>query len=106
LRALAVTSATRYPALPDVPTMIEAGMPGFTAEQWYGIFSPAGTPPAVLARIQNDLARALQSPELRDNLAKRGAEAAFVEGPRFAEAIKKEYAQWAEIARITGAKAD
>jgi tripartite-type tricarboxylate transporter receptor subunit TctC len=106
LRALAVTTARRYPALPEVPTMIEAGLPGFTVEQWYGIFAPAGTPPAVLARIQGDLARAMQSPELRENFSKRGAEAAFVEGARFADTVKKDYAQWAEIARITGAKAD
>jgi tripartite-type tricarboxylate transporter receptor subunit TctC len=106
LRALAVTTAKRYPALPEVPTMIEAGLPGFTAEQWYAIFAPAGTPPAILARIQSDLARAMQSPELRDNFSKRGAEVFFVEGARFAETVKKDYAQWAEIARLTGARAD
>jgi tripartite-type tricarboxylate transporter receptor subunit TctC len=106
LRALAVTTAKRDPTLPDVPTMNEAGLPGFVAGQWYGIFAPTGTPPAILARIQSDLARAMQSPELRDNFSKRGATAAFVEGARFAETVKKDSAQWAEIVRITGAKAD
>ena len=106
LRALAVTTAKRDAALPGVPTMIEAGLPGFTAEQWYAVFAPTGTPPAILARIQSDLARAMQSPELRDNFSKRGADAAFVEGARFAETVKKDSAQWAEIVRITGARAD
>ena len=106
LRALAVTTAKRDATLPDVPTMNEAGLPGFVAGQWYGIFAPTGTPPAILARIQSDLARAMQSPELRENFSKRGATAAFVEGARFAEAVKKDSAQWAEIVRITGAKAD
>jgi len=106
LRALAVTTARRDSALPAVPTMIEAGLPGFTAEQWYAVFAPTGTPPAILARIQGDLARAMQSPELRDNFSKRGADAAFVEGARFAETVRKDSAQWSEIVRITGARAD
>ncbi|MBL8382329.1 MAG: tripartite tricarboxylate transporter substrate binding protein [Burkholderiales bacterium] len=106
LRALAVTTARRDAALPAVPTMIEAGLAGFTAEQWYAIFAPAGTAPAVLARIQADLARAMQAAELRDNFSKRGADAAFVEGTRFAETVRRDSAQWAEIVRITGARAD
>ncbi len=106
LRALAVTTAKRYPGLPDVPTMSEAGLPGFEAAQWYAIFAPAGTPASILERIQSDLAKATASPALKDSMAKRGAEMLYTPGVAFADIVRRDSARWERIARETGAKAD
>jgi tripartite-type tricarboxylate transporter receptor subunit TctC len=106
LRALAVTTAKRYPGLPDVPTMSEAGLPGFEAAQWYAIFAPAGTPAPILERIQADLARATASPALKDSMSRRGAEMLFTPGSAFADLVRRDSARWEKIARETGARAD
>jgi tripartite-type tricarboxylate transporter receptor subunit TctC len=106
LRALAVTTAQRYPGLPDVPTMSEAGLPGFEAAQWYAIFAPAGTPAPVLERIQSDLAKAAASPSLKESMSKRGAEMLYTPGNAFADTVRRDSARWERIARETGARAD
>ena len=74
LRALAITGSHRSPALPDVPTMAEAGVPGYEVYEWNAIFAPAGTPAPVLAKIAESIAKALQSPELRERVAALGGE--------------------------------
>lgn len=76
LKALAVTSAKRSPVLPDVPTVAEAGLPGYEAVGWFGLMAPAGTPPAILERINRDVNRVLTSPAVRENLMSEGAEPA------------------------------
>ena len=73
LRAIAVTSAQRAPALPDVPTIAESGLPGFEATSWFGIVAPTGTPPTIIARINADVNQWLQSPEAKDKLLAQGA---------------------------------
>ena len=73
LRALAVTSAARAPALPDVPTVAEAGLPGFEASSWFGLLAPAGTPPAIVAKLNAEIAKWLATPEAKEKLAKQGA---------------------------------
>ena len=73
LLALGVTPAARSPALPDVPTIAEAGVPGFDFDTWYGIFAPGTTPPALVAQISADIAKAIASPEVRERFATRGA---------------------------------
>jgi tripartite-type tricarboxylate transporter receptor subunit TctC len=76
LRALAVTSVARAPALPDVPTVAEAGLPGFEASSWFGLVAPAGTPPAIVAKINSEVAAWLATPEAKDKLSRQGAAAA------------------------------
>lgn len=100
LRALAVTTSYRSPALPDVPTVAEAGnLPGFSVESWQGYFAPAGTPPAIVAKINRDIQTVLQSPEVRAQLENQGFKVAggspqdlavslAAEQPRYAKAIQ------------------
>src|SRR5512144_2335881 len=73
LRALAVTTATRSPALPDLPTIAESGLPGFEASSWFGIVAPAGTPPAIVAKLNAEVAKWLASPEAQEKLLALGA---------------------------------
>jgi len=106
LRALAVTSATRAPALPDVPTIAESGLPGFEASSWFGLVAPAGTPPAIIARINAEVATWLASPEGKEKLAAIGANAAGGSPEDFARHIQAETAKWAKVVKESGAKVD
>lgn len=106
LRALAVTSTTRSPALPDVPTMEQAGIKGFEAGSWFGILAPAGTPPEVVDALDRSIEAALQKPQMRQALSERGFQIA-VKGPRaFAAFIDQEIDKWAAIVKASGATAD
>jgi tripartite-type tricarboxylate transporter receptor subunit TctC len=106
LRAIAVTSMKRAPALPDVPTINESGLPGFEASSWFGILAPAGTPPAVIARINTEVNTWLQSPDAREKLLAQGAEAAGGTPAQFASHIRIESDKWAKVVKASGAKAD
>jgi len=106
LRALAVTSATRAPALPDVPTVAESGLPGFEASSWFGLLAPAGTPPAIIAKINAEVAAWLASPEGKEKLASIGANAAGGSPEDFARHIQAETAKWAKVVKESGAKVD
>ena len=106
LRALAVTSSTRAPALPDVPTVAEAGLPGFEASSWFGLLAPAGTPPAIVAKINAEVAKWLATPEAKENLSKQGANAAGGTPEDFAKHIAAETAKWAKVVKASGAKID
>ena len=75
VRGLAVTSPTRSPALPDVPTVAESGFPGFEATGWLGILVPNGTPPAVIARLNAEIAKVMQNPEVQKKMVAQGVEA-------------------------------
>jgi tripartite-type tricarboxylate transporter receptor subunit TctC len=99
LRALAVTGTKRAQALPQVPTIAEAGVPGYDAMQWYGLLAPAGTPPAIVARLQADIARALNLPDVKEKLAADGAEAVGSTPAQFTALIKDEVEKWAKVAR-------
>ena len=106
LRAIAVTSAQRAPALPDVPTIAESGLPGFEATSWFGIVAPTGTPPAIIARINADVNQWLQSPEAKDKLLAQGAVAAGGSPEQFAAYIHAETEKWARVVKASGAKVD
>ena len=105
LRALAVTSAKRFGAVPDLPTMIEAGFPGFEAVAAFGLMAPTGTPQAIISKIHQDQVKALASPELRKKLADVGMEVIASSPAEFAAALAAERPQWAKLIKETGIKA-
>lgn len=99
LRALAVGSAGRIDALPDVPTIAEAGYPGFEADQWYGVVAPAGTPAALVVRLNAEINKALALPDVARQLAAEGAVPAPGTPEDFAHLIAREIPRWAEVVR-------
>jgi tripartite-type tricarboxylate transporter receptor subunit TctC len=104
IRALAVTSGHRVSLLPDVPTMAEAGLPGFESYNWQGIIAPKGTPPAIVARLNKELNAILQMPDVRDSIVSQASEPAGGSPEEFAAFIKSETAKWAELIRAAGIK--
>jgi tripartite-type tricarboxylate transporter receptor subunit TctC len=106
LRAVAVTSAQRSPALPDVPTIAESGLPGFEASAWFGIVAPAGTPAAVVNRINADVNQWLHTPQAEEKLRAQGAIAAGGTPEQFAAHIRAETEKWAKVVKASGAKVD
>jgi tripartite-type tricarboxylate transporter receptor subunit TctC len=106
LRAIAVSSAKRIPALPDVPTLAEAGIPGVEDYTWIGMFVPAGTPPAIVQKLNEAVNREIQSPDMRERLAAQAFDPAGGPQEQFAEYVKTEIVKWGKVVRDTGAKAD
>ncbi|MFO1412985.1 MAG: tripartite tricarboxylate transporter substrate binding protein [Burkholderiales bacterium] len=106
LKALAVTTGQRSKLVPDLPTMAEAGLPGFDISTWYGFFAPAGTPPAIVAKWNADVTKILNSPEVREKIMADGAEPAPDTPAEFAAFIQKELAKYARIVKASGAKVD
>ena len=105
LRALAVTSASRAAALPDVPTVAEY-VPGFEASSWFGILAPAGIAPEIIAKINGEVAKWLATPEAKEKLSAQGANAAGGSPQDFAKHIQAETAKWAKVVKESGAKVD
>ena len=97
LRPLAVTTATRFSRLPDVPTVAESGIPGFDVDIWYGLLAPAKTPPAIVKKLSDDLARVMADPDLLTKLRERGLEPAYLDGQKTGDLIKQDVARWREI---------
>jgi tripartite-type tricarboxylate transporter receptor subunit TctC len=109
LKALAVTSATRSSALPDVPTVAEAGGPqlkGFEASSWFGLLAPAGTPADIVSRLQQETAKALATPALKERLQSQGAIPSGMTSAEFARHIDAETKKWAAVVKSSGAKVD
>ena len=106
LRAIAVTSAQRSPALPNIPTIAESGLPGFEATSWFGIIAPAGTPPEIIAKLNAELDQWLQSPAGKELLLTQGALPAGGTPEQFAAYIKDETEKWAKVIKVSGAKVD
>jgi tripartite-type tricarboxylate transporter receptor subunit TctC len=104
LRALAITSASRAPALPDVPTTAEAGYAGVTSDNWYGLVAPAATPPAVLTRIHGAAATSLNSPSLKEQFGKVGGIAAPGTPQEYAAFLAAEQAKWRRVVEAIGFK--
>jgi len=107
LKALAVTSATRSAAVPDLPTIAEAGpVKGFDASSWFGLLAPVGTPADIVTRIQQETAKALQSVALKERLLSQGAIPSGNTSAEFAKFIAAETAKWAQVVKVSGAKVD
>ncbi len=102
LRALGVSSSTRAPAMPDVPTIAEAGVPGYEFSSWFGLFAPAGTPREVIARLHTEAAKAMALPEVRDRLPAMGNEAVGSTPEQFAAKYKADIAQYAAVVKAAG----
>jgi len=106
LRALAVTSATRSSALPDTPTIAESGLPGFEASSWFGVLAPAGTPPAIIARLNAEIGAWLASAEAKEKMLALGANIGGGSPEDFARHIAAETAKWQKVVKASGAKVD
>ncbi|MBS0342726.1 MAG: tripartite tricarboxylate transporter substrate binding protein [Proteobacteria bacterium] len=109
LKALAVTSAQRSPALPDVPTVEEAGGPslkGYEASSWFGLLAPAGTPPDIVHRIQQEVAKSLGTPAIKEKLVAQGALPSGNTPAEFARLIDSEHKKWAAVVKTSGATVD
>ena len=105
LRPIAMTSLKRSPELPEVPTVAEAGMPGFEAAQRYGLIAPAGTPPAVVAKLSAALREALTSADVKARIAAEGAEPLPSTPEEYAKDIASEFAKWTKVVEQAGIKA-
>jgi tripartite-type tricarboxylate transporter receptor subunit TctC len=106
LRALAVTTASRSAVAPDVPTMAEAGLPGYEIGSWQGVFAPAGTPPEIVRRLNTEIVKILKTPEIRDKLVALGAEPVGNSVDEFSALVKSEVAKWGEVVKKSGARVD
>jgi tripartite-type tricarboxylate transporter receptor subunit TctC len=106
LRAIALTGAVRSPLLPRIPTVAEAGLPGFDVTSWYGIFGPAALPKEIVARLNSEIGSAITAPDLTERLTALGAEPAIRTPADFAQYVRNEITKWAKIVRDSGAKLD
>ncbi len=106
VRALGVTTAKRSSQLPELPTIAEAGVPGFEVTSWYGLCAPAGTPKPTIAKLNADVVKALNMPDTQQRLAEQGVDAAPTTPEHFAEFIKSEVAKWPKIVKDAGISAD
>ena len=105
LRALALIAPQRVPALPEVPTVAEAGLANFEVTTWYGVLAPAGTPPAVIARVNSELAKIMHAPDVKARLAGMATEPRTSTPEEFAAYIKQEMAKWRDVIRKANLKA-
>ena len=106
LRGLAVTSAKRVPAFAELPTVAEAGVPGFDVSAWAGVIVPTGVPRPIIVRLNAEINKALAAPAVREKLPEFGLEIVGGTPEQFADHIKKEAAKWADVVRRSGAKVD
>ncbi|MEO7151201.1 MAG: tripartite tricarboxylate transporter substrate binding protein [Burkholderiaceae bacterium] len=104
LKVIGVSRATRVPLLPDVPTIAEQGIKGFESGTWQGLLVPAGTPPAVLARLNAELTRIIRSPDVRSRLSAQGAEVYTMSPTEFTTFFDRERAKWATVVKQSGVK--
>ena len=106
VRALAVTSGQRNPALPDVPTAIESGLKGFEVVGFYGFMAPAGTPKDVVAKLSDAFKQVLANPDVRNRMVTQGADPAFLGSEDFARFLTAETPRWAAAVKVSGARLD
>jgi tripartite-type tricarboxylate transporter receptor subunit TctC len=106
LRMLAVMSAERSSAFPDIPTLKELGLSDLEVETWYGVFAPAGTNAPIVAKLNAELNALLTQPDIRDLLARQGMNAVGGSAQHFGDLVKKELARWSRVVTAAGIKAD
>ena len=107
LRAIAVTTAKRSSALPNVPTVAEAGpLKGFEASSWFGLLAPAGTSPDIVNRIQQEVAKALAAPAVKEKMLAQGAIPSGNTPAQFTQLIADEHVKWAKVVKASGATVD
>ncbi len=106
LRALAVTTAKRVPGLPDIPSVAEAGVPGYESVSWFGFVAPGGTPKDVIARLHKEIVAILRAPEVTERFAKEGAEVVAGLPEEFERFIAAEAVKWAKVVKNAGIKAE
>ena len=106
LRALGVTTPKRSPAMPNVPTVAEAGLPGFEVPLWYSILAPAGTPKEIVARLSSEVARALAVPETRERLTAQGFDVNYLNPEQMSDLIRNDIARWQKSIKDIGLKLD
>jgi tripartite-type tricarboxylate transporter receptor subunit TctC len=106
LRPLGLTGAKRSPAIPEVPTVAESGVPGYETASWYGVLAPAGTPKTIVERLNREIAAIIRQPDVRERLAGEGAEPAGGTPEAFALHIKRELARWSQVIKQARIKAE
>lgn len=106
LRALAVTSRERLPAMPELPTISESGLKGYESSQWYGVLAPAGTPADILSLLNGHVVKIMKSPDMTQRLTAEGLVTVGSTREQFAAHIKAEAAKWAKVIKASGAKVD
>ncbi|MEI6724134.1 MAG: tripartite tricarboxylate transporter substrate binding protein [Betaproteobacteria bacterium] len=106
LRALGVTTPKRSPAMPNVPTIAEAGLPGFEVPLWYSILAPAGTPKEIVARLSGDISKALAVPETRERLTAQGFDVNYLNSEQMSDLIRNDIARWQKSIKDIGLKLD
>jgi tripartite-type tricarboxylate transporter receptor subunit TctC len=106
LRGLAVTSAKRFPSTLEMPTVAESGLAGYEAVAWYGVFAPDGTPRDIVARLNADIVRIVNSPEVRESFLKQGAESYATSSEEFSRIVSRDIAKWAKVVKVSGATPD
>ena len=106
INALAVTSPKRSPATPELPTVAESGLPGYEVINWYGVLAPARTPQAIATKLNAEITRIMNLPEVKERLAAQGAETMTSTPQEFASFIKSETAKWARVVKFSGARID
>jgi len=106
LRALAVTTAKRSSVAPDVPTLAESGLPGYEIGSWQGVFAPAGVPPAIVKRLNTEIVKILNMPEVKEKLAAMGAEVVADSSEDFTALVKAEVVKWSDVVKKSGARVD
>jgi tripartite-type tricarboxylate transporter receptor subunit TctC len=105
-RGIAVTGAKRTPAAPDIPTVAESGVPGYEVSNWFGVSAPARTPPEIVSRLHDSIARALKVPDVRAALSNGGAEPAATTADQYAAFFRNEDTKWSKVIKTAGIKGE
>jgi tripartite-type tricarboxylate transporter receptor subunit TctC len=106
LKALAVSTAQRSPLAPEIPTVAEAGVPGYEQQVWFGVLAPAGVPRDIITRLNTEISKVLNSAEVKDRFGKQGVEVRTTTPEQFGEFVKSEVGRWGKVIREAGIKAD
>jgi len=106
LKALGTTGKTRSSVTPDIPTLAEAGVPGYEATIWLGLMAPAATPKPILERLSNEVRKVINAPDVKDNWAKQGAVPMAMAPEEFGKFVREDIGKWGKLVKDTGMKVD